>query len=96
MMRLLGRVALVTGATSAAGLASVARFAEAGVSVVAPDGACAPHPAGHPVWRVDGDPRCSRAVGEGTSLALAEFGRLAATTSSRPTPPRPGTGVSWR
>lgn len=76
MMRLLGRVALVTGATSAAGLAIVARFAEAGVSVVALDRACSPHPAGPPVSRVDGDPTCPRAVGEGVSLALAEFGRL--------------------
>ena len=69
MMRLLGRVGLVTAATGAAGSAIVALFADAGVSVIA----------------LESDPECQVAVEEGVSRALAEFGRLDMLVSCEPT-----------
>ena len=69
MMRLLGRVALVTAATSAAGSAIAAQFAEAGISVIA----------------LEGDPECPIAAAEGVSRALAEFTRLDMLVSCEPT-----------
>jgi NAD(P)-dependent dehydrogenase (short-subunit alcohol dehydrogenase family) len=85
MMRLLGRVALVTGATSAAGAAIVAQFAEAGVSVVALDDASPRDRSSPAAACVHGDPACPRAVGTGVSRALEEFGRLDMLVTGVPT-----------
>ena len=69
MMRLLGRVALVTAATTPAGSAIVTQFSGAGASVIA----------------LESDPTCPLAVAEGVSRALAEFGRLDMLVSCDPT-----------
>ena len=76
MTRLLGRVALITGAARPVGNAVVSCFSAAGITVIALDDDVSAIDASAIAAGVHGDPACPDAVGEAVAVGIERFGRI--------------------